>query len=74
MMTRKDFQAMAEAIKFSHPRMSYPHDSGDYEEIWMVGAIASWEETKKAMTDFCEKQNPRFDRDKFVRACTPAGL
>ena len=55
-MTRKDYEAIAEifsAVEKERPRQE-------------VGAILA---VMRGLADYFEKDNPRFDRDRFVEAC-----
>lgn len=58
-MTKKDFEVIAEAIRSS--------------TLWWISGHLGWTLAKE-MADELEKTNPRFDRSKFIRACTPAGM
>lgn len=63
-MTRKHFQALADALKFAHPGLT----DRDTPE-----ARATWAEACREVAGVCRSENPRFDRHKFLNACTPAG-
>ena len=59
-MTRKDYQRIAEAIRF---HLDMANSTGEREaEGRLYGVIADLAET-------FEKDNPRFDREKFKQAC-----
>lgn len=59
-MTRKDFQALASALKAQ--RDSYaPH--------WDANLFRAHFDACKAVADVCGASNPRFDRDRFFTAC-----
>lgn len=53
MMTRKDFEELAGLLKYNR---AY---SGNKQACDTLAAQTA---------DFCQKQNPRFDRTKFLRA------
>ena len=74
-MTRKDFEALAETIRCACPRLMCPDNIPDaYRRAWIDGAMTAWDEQASMIADFCEHQNPRFDRRRFLQACRPAGL
>lgn len=61
MMTKQDFEALAQAL-------------------WAVGswaespaALNQWEHDCNAVAVVCEFANPKFDRDKFLKACGVCG-
>jgi len=56
-MTRKDYVALAEAIAGAFPitENSTP--------------IIAWRLTMEAIADVLAADNPRFDRERFVKAC-----
>ena len=57
-MTRKHFQSLALALSYGQPN---PADTPRYEQ-WLldVDMVAS----------ACAEHNPRFDRARFIEACT----
>ena len=57
-MTKKDFEALAAALRAAKPTV---HKDTDRYQAW-ASAIS-------AVADACQASNPRFDRDKFLRAC-----
>ncbi len=62
-MTRKDYVALAEALhsaQVSSETITFKgHD-------W---AQAVWEDCRDQIADVLAADNPRFDRERFVRAC-----
>lgn len=75
MMTRKDFQGIADVLRVSCPRFSCPLDVPEaYRRAWIDGSMEAWNAAITEMADYLETQNPRFDRLKFLRACSPTGL
>ena len=59
-MTRKDYVALAEALAGE-----YPVGSG-----FSLGMrIADWQGIVAAVANVLGKDNPRFDRARFLRAC-----
>lgn len=67
MMTRKDFQALAQALKDQAPMQEWiksPQDNPPF-----IAAQAQWTLDCRAVADVCGKMNPAFDRSRFLRAC-----
>ena len=54
MMTKQHFQIIAGAMYLCRPQSGDP---------------AEWRNTCERLADMCERENPRFDRGKFMRAC-----
>jgi hypothetical protein len=61
-MTRKHFVALALALRGAYP---YGRDRDGI-------AVLTWERTARAVADVCYASNPLFDRERFMRAATPA--
>lgn len=59
-MTRKDYVALAEALNTAYEQASTRPDWG-----WE----RTWEASVYAVADTLEQDNPRFDRERFVKAC-----
>ena len=57
-MTRKDYEAIAAAIK----------EVVDSNR-WFKGNLGGIQATAKAMADVMAADNPRFDRARFLKAC-----
>ena len=55
-MTKKHFEALAEALSKSHVSASKE-------------AQRQWEEDCKTVAWVCYEHNPRFDRQRFLNAC-----
>ena len=53
MMTRQHFKAIAAAMAAVKPTCN----------------TAQWDKHVLALADMCARENPRFDRDKFLVAC-----
>lgn len=66
MMTKKQFQAVADLFNDAMEDMTdYSHmDTG-----YIVGRAAGIEAMAQDMADYFQKENPRFDREKFLDAC-----
>ena len=56
-MTKRHFTALASALHDTRPPQ---HDAGEW---------ATWLATVYAIVTVCQNANPRFDRDRFMRAC-----
>ena len=54
-MTKKHFEALADALSKSRP----------IESI----ALAQWDQSVRDVARVCADSNSQFDRDKFVEAC-----
>jgi hypothetical protein len=67
MMTMKDFQKIADVLNDSIEDMSPPVIPGSSEfrggQAYMLASVA------RSMADMLQKDNPRFDRAKFLTAC-----
>lgn len=61
MFARKHYKAIAEIIKQAKP--SFNSTRMNMGETWCCMRIA------RDLTDYFAKDNPRFDRDKFLSAC-----
>jgi hypothetical protein len=59
-MTKKHFIALADVIKANEPINLSQKDSRATAEH------RQWESMKEALADFCAKQNPRFDRERWL--------
>jgi hypothetical protein len=54
-MSKKDFDELAELVRSRQ----------DVDDVTYASRVAFAE----ALADFCEKRNPRFDRERFFVAC-----
>lgn len=70
-MTRKDFEAIAHALNASRQCWA-EHDPEDYPESARheCPEQEQWWRTVAHVADALYASNPRFNRDRFVRACT----
>lgn len=59
-MTRKDYVALAAAIAGE-----FPVDTGDNLRL----RVTDWQGMVRAIANVCAAGNPRFDRERFERAC-----
>lgn len=62
-MSKKDYELIAESLKNSQPdsRLVQP-------EYWST-ACAQWKISVKIICDSLSNNNPRFNREKFLKAC-----
>ena len=58
-MSKKHFIALAQVFMDTKPQPNGP--TWDYAE-----AILQWERIRNALADFCEDQNPRFNRERWL--------
>lgn len=63
-MTKKHFEAIAQTLR---DEFEATLPSADPEFI--RGAAYALEETAKSLADYFARENPRFDRDRFLTAC-----
>jgi len=57
-MTRKDYVAIADALRNVKPTASH---------VWEL----QWKSDRVALANVFAADNPRFDRDRFYKACNP---
>ena len=57
-MTKKDYEKIALVFQASKPEGNAFH-------------YAQWAIDRSTMADMLERNNPRFDRERFERACEP---
>jgi hypothetical protein len=57
-MTKKDFEAIAAALKREKPGAN-----------WDANKHVQWNLDVRAFANVCAASNPRFDRTRFYRAC-----
>lgn len=62
-MTRKDYVALAEALSLTEPSKSVD-SQGVITPQWHV-----WLVTVDSIANTLAADNPRFDRDRFLKAC-----
>jgi len=60
-MTRKQFNAIAEALAAIRPEMYGPNVD--------AGMMYQWGTTVREMATMCRTFNPAFDRTRFMEAC-----
>lgn len=61
-MTKKDFKALAAALRGCRPAMySNGHDLSSF--------YMAWDDCRDAIADACQQSNPAFSRSKFYEAC-----
>jgi len=61
-VTRKHFQALADALKWARPENGWEHPAPS-------PYVAQWQADIRAVGDACYAANGRFDRGRFERAC-----
>lgn len=77
-MTKQHFIALADTLKALQPDMGVPISISTpqaHAEKW--GRQSQWAKTRDALADFCQAQNPRFDRARWLAyiagECGPNG-
>lgn len=65
-MTRRDFELIAATIRDS--RSAAPEGS-EHADTWFAGFRAAHTELAHDFADELVATNPRFDRERFLRAC-----
>jgi len=66
-ITRKDIELIAHNVKFAKPIEVKPATPASTIEY--IGMLTSWEDTIKAVAASLKHINPRFDCNRFYRAC-----
>ena len=61
-MTRKDYEKFADMV---NTHRKYALDAVKLD----TGYIVAWNDCAFAMADIFKADNPRFNRDKFLKAC-----
>jgi len=61
-MTKKHYAIIAEALRISKPRRSQTDDIGDAQR-------RTWDRTIENVAAELRRTNPRFDAERFRRAC-----
>ena len=64
-MTRKHFEAIAYALRTSHPRL---RDDLDIASDAYHARVLQWEATYRAVACQCALQNSALNRERFARA------
>jgi hypothetical protein len=69
-MTRKDYVAIAVALQTDAAHL-YRAERRDYSQMndWERGAYDQWNTTVRAVADVLARDNARFDRGRFLKAC-----
>ena len=65
-MTRKDFQLIADALADATPIIDITTDPIDSRTM---GMMSTWVGAVNSMGQHLQKTNPRFDLDRFHKAC-----
>lgn len=65
-MTRRDFEALAAALRRSDPHRSGAF-VGEVPDV-LFGAETEWQLAVEAIAAACYSANPRFDEERFLRA------
>jgi hypothetical protein len=64
-MTRKHFDALAWRLRETHPK---PTHGQSFDSDYYAGLERQWDMMVIAIAEFCLFANPRFNRDRFLRA------
>lgn len=65
-MTRKDYETIVAAIQSIHAEAAEFYAGDDDRQFVATNAINA---TAESLSEALAKENPRFDRDKFINAC-----
>lgn len=68
-MTKKHFIELADRLRAMKPVVNATTTSDgpmDYAKGFAHGELRNWNFTVESLADFCEKQNPRFDRVRWL--------
>ena len=78
-MTKKHFIELADVVRAAKPRTpnSNRSDLSDKWKGWDQGMQDQWETMRDRLADFCQSQNSRFDRERWLAyiagGCGPNG-
>jgi hypothetical protein len=67
-MTRRDFQALADALAESHPAVTDFRAGIEAGGLARAARAVQWQICADAITGVCRRSNPNFDPDRFARA------
>lgn len=70
-MTKKDFEAIASALKDGREALRSAEDDADAATERMRSQV--FDSMSRSLADVCAKTNPRFNRSRFLAACGVAG-
>jgi hypothetical protein len=70
-MTKKDYILIAAALKADAAHLDSKAIYSNYSTMpsWNKGAYDQWHTTVMAIADVLARDNPRFDRSRFLAAC-----
>lgn len=66
-MTKKQFEDLAARLRAMRPGDENKFASAKAKHI-AAGKLEQWQEMVRGMADFCQAQNPRFSRGRFLSA------
>lgn len=64
-MSRKHYEALAAALKVAKPSVGFLETPKAYD----AAALRAWEHACMAVMDVCHADNPRFNYERFGKAC-----
>lgn len=64
MMTRKNYEAIARTI-----RDEFEASLPESDPAFIRGGAYVLEETAKSLADYMQRDNPRFNKNRFLKAC-----
>jgi len=63
-MTKKHFEALADALRLSRPDAVLRGCENGYDEA----QAETWLDVRRCIADVCARFNPGFDRERFIAA------
>lgn len=68
-MTKKDYVALAAAVYAARPAEHAVTKATWNDKMWASGCNSAREHIARSIVRICAADNPRFDKNKFYKAC-----
>lgn len=73
-MTKKDYELIANGLRIGKPSRNinpYPIEARGQEiiNVYAYGKNNAWNNACKTLADFLATDNPKFNKNKFLKAC-----